>query len=338
MQNRNPKSLFGADINEFSQNVNFQTLARTVDFLYLRSSGSGTGSFRIDQKFLEFAKEARNYGIPVGAYHYAMPSTNLTTADSQCDDFIELLQIGFGTNDYGDLFPVLDVEAPVNKSIPTTTLLNWVDRFRVRFEKKTRRRLMLYTGEFFIKLYDDFLYPGRGHILSNMPLWIAMYPAIPGNPPYPPNAGGWTRWRIWQYTDKGNVNGVSSPTDLNWGPDNIAYLVQPKNVEGLKAYRVKHNIYVSWTPNKDVDLSGYNLFLNGLYAGSVGRKGSTFVINTNRFKLPSNIKKYEVSIEAFDLDGEFSKKRSMVSLDRPLMTRKDEEGVYFVYPDIIIRA
>ena len=103
------------------------------------------------------------------------------------------MQKGFGDGDYGDLFPVVDVEAPVDRSITTAQLLNWVDRFRKRFEKRTRRRLMLYTGAFFIDIYDNFLYPGKGYILSDMPLWIAMYTSIKGNPPYPMNQGTWTK-------------------------------------------------------------------------------------------------------------------------------------------------
>ena len=71
MQNRNDKSLFGIDINEYTQNVDFTVLATTIDFLYLRSSGSATGRFRVDKKFLEFAKKARDLKIPVGAYPLA---------------------------------------------------------------------------------------------------------------------------------------------------------------------------------------------------------------------------------------------------------------------------
>ena len=67
MQNKNAKSLFGIDINEYTQSVQFNIIATKVDFLYLRSSGSGSGRFRVDKKFLNYAKEARNYGIPVGA-------------------------------------------------------------------------------------------------------------------------------------------------------------------------------------------------------------------------------------------------------------------------------
>ena len=142
MQDKNSKSLFGIDINEYTQDVDFKVISTKIDFLYLRSSGSGSGRFRIDKKFFEFAKNSREYGIPVGAYHFALPSYDLTTADSQCDDFIDVLQQGFGTKDYGDLFPVLDVEAPTDNLMSTSALVEWIDRFRKRFEKATRRRLM----------------------------------------------------------------------------------------------------------------------------------------------------------------------------------------------------
>ena len=230
MQNRNDKSLFGIDINEYTQNVDFTVLATTIDFLYLRSSGSATGRFRVDKKFLEFAKKARDLKIPVGAYHFGVPSADLTTADSQCDDFINILQEGFGEKDYGDLFPVLDVETPTDKSISTSTLINWIDRFRKRFEKKTRRRLMLYTGVFFVEMYDNFFIQGRGYPLKNMILWIAHYTAIAGNAPVPPDVGGWTRWRIWQYSESANVAGVGNPVDANWGPDSKALINQHRNI------------------------------------------------------------------------------------------------------------
>lgn len=244
MQNRTDKSLFGIDINEYTTNVDFTVLARTVDFLYLRGSGSASGRFRVDRKFIQFASEARNFGIPVGAYHFGVPSNDLTTADSQCDDFIGLLQRGFGQGDYGDLFPVLDVEVPTDKSISTVALVNWIDRFRRRFERATRRRLMLYTGVFFVQLYDNFFVPGRGYPLSNMPLWIALYTAIPTNPRIPPDVGGWTRWRIWQYSESATVAGIGNPVDANWGPNSIDLLVQPDQVNGLSASRVGNRINI----------------------------------------------------------------------------------------------
>ena len=57
MQDKNSKSLFGIDINEYTQNVQFNILATKIDFLYLRASGSGSGRFRTDKKFLQYAVE-----------------------------------------------------------------------------------------------------------------------------------------------------------------------------------------------------------------------------------------------------------------------------------------
>lgn len=313
MQDKNPNSLFGIDINEYTQNVQFNILATKIDFLYLRSSGSGTGRFRVDKKFLEFAAASRNFGIPVGAYHFGIPSYDLTDADRQCDDFINLLQEGFGNKDYGDLFPVLDIEAPRNKSITTKVLIDWIDRFRKRFERKTRRRLMLYTGVDFIELYNNFYIPERGYPLKNMILWIAMYTKIPTNPKFPPNVGGWTRWRIWQYSEDQNVSGVGNPVDANWGPDNIDLLTQPDNVTGLQARFQSGNIYVSWNRNKDIDLLGYNIFVNKEWVGTVDENATNYLITSDKLKIQKNMP-IEVTIEAFDYDGETSKTRSKVNL------------------------
>lgn len=314
MQDKNPLSTFGPDLNEFSKDVNFEKLAKNSDFIYLRGSGSGTGKLRIDKKFIEFAKECRKYGIPCGAYHFAKPYKDLQTAVQQADQFIDVLQQGFGKGDYGDLFPVLDVEVPINKSLTTTELVNWIDKFRDRFEEKTRRRLMLYTGLFFIDLYDGFKVAGKGYPLSDMPLWIAMYKRIPSNPKIPPNIGGWRRWTIWQYTDEGKLDGVGNPLDLNWGPNSVARLMPPYKVTGLKAYDDNDNIYVYWNSNKEDDLNGYNIFVNDNYAGTLSRKATKFVINKNKFYLPKG-KPIKISIEAFDVTGDFSKERSEFIID-----------------------
>lgn len=309
MQDRNPRSTFGVDINEYTTEVNFRTLATKVDFLYLRASGSGSGTFREDRKFLNFARESRNYGIPVGAYHYAVPSYNVLTADSQCDNFIDTLQRGFGNKNYGDLFPVIDVEAPLDPQIDTDTLLNWVDRFRNRFEKKTKRRLMLYTGLFFIQLYNDFRRSDGTYPLSNMPLWIAMYKSIPGNPPVPPNIGGWRRWRIWQYSESEIVSGVGNPVDANWGPDNLELVLQPKQVSGLNVVRDNEYIFVTWNRNRDIDLLGYNIFIDNYWVGTADKDDTSFKIPLSTIYKPKN-RELTISIEAFDYDGETSQIRS----------------------------
>ncbi|MPQ43187.1 glycoside hydrolase family 25 protein [Clostridium tarantellae] len=314
MQDKSPLSTFGPDLNEYSQNVNFKLLAKNSDFIYLRTSGSGSGKFRLDKKFIEFAKQCRLYGIPCGGYHYALPTTSLEAADVQAIDFANALEQGFGKKDFGDLFPVVDVETPVDKSLTTTQLIAWVERFKKTFEKKTRRKLMLYTGLFFIQFYNNFKVPGRGYPLSKMPLWIALYTKIPTNPRIPPNAGGWTRWTMWQYTENGKIDGVDNPLDLNWGPNSLDELMPPAIVKGLYAYDRDKNIDIYWTANKETDLDGYNLFVNSEYVATAPPKATRITVSKKALNLIKG-KSIKITIEAFDKIGDVSAQRTEYILD-----------------------
>lgn len=308
MQQATFANIIGPDINEFRGEVNYALLATKTSYCYVRGSSSGTGRFRVDRRFFEYVRGLRSVGILSGAYHYAVPSTDLTTADAQCDDFIRVLQEAYGPGNFGDLFPVVDIESPQDKSISTDNLLDWVDRFRKRFERRTRRRLMIYTGLFFIQLYNNFRHSTKGYILSNMPLWIAMYKEIPSNPPFPPDAGGWTRWRLWQYTESGTMAGVNPPVDLNYGPTNLDYLKPPVAVKNFKAYPRKNEIVLSWSKNPDVDLNGYNIFINSNYVTTVSKNTTSYTLKLAKTPRPNE--RYEMTIEAFDVDGDFSPTRA----------------------------
>ena len=124
-----------------------------------------------------------------------------------------------------------------------------------------------------------------------------MYTNVPINPKVPPNIGGWTRWRIWQYSESQKVQGVGNPVDANWGPDNIDLLIQPDIITGLKAVLEKGNIRVTWNKNNDVDLLGYNIFLNNEWVGTVDENATSYIIK-NVGKVDPE--KLFVTIEAFD--------------------------------------
>lgn len=312
MQNKTSRNIIGPDLNEYRGDVNYTLLATQTPYAYLRGSGYGTGRFRIDRKFIEYVNGLRNVGVKTGAYHYAVPSTDLTTADVQCDGFIDILQQAYGPGRYGDLFPVIDIESPLDKSISTDALLDWVDRFRKRFERKTRRKMMIYTGAFFIDLYNNFYHTKKGFILADMPLWIAMYPELPSNPPFPRDQGGWTRWRMWQFTETGTMPGVNPPVDLNYGPENLDLLTQPRNVRDFRAVATGQEIRMNWTKNTDIDLGGYNIFINSNYVTTLGREANSYVLKlANK---PSLGEKYIMSIEAFDTDGDFSQQRASANV------------------------
>ena len=84
---------------------------------------------------------------------------------------------------------------------------------------------------------------------------------ISGNPPYPSNQGGWTRWRIWQFSEDFKIEGVGNPVDANWGPNNIDLLMQPDIVSGFRVRTEGNKIILNWNRNKNIDLLGYKFFL-----------------------------------------------------------------------------
>ena len=146
-----------------------------------------------------------------------------------------------------------------------------------------------------------------------MLLWIAMYTKIQGNPPSPKNQGGWTKWRIWQFSEDLTISGVGNPVDANWGPNNIDLLTQPAIVRGFRVRVEGNKIILNWDRNKDIDLLGYNIFANNYWIGTVDENDTEFVFNKDILNVPKD-SIVKITIEAFDYDGETSKERASVNL------------------------
>lgn len=305
MQINNPNSLNGIDVSQFQGNINFIEVRKGQDFVIVRASSSSTGIFNIDTNFVTNITSSRAQGIPVGTYHFAGITTNLQDARDQANAYADLLEQGFGAGDYGDIMPVVDVEQTIGV-VSDDGVLDWVDEFRVTFEARTGRTLMIYAPIFFIQATNNFQHSTKGFLLSDMPLWTAYYLAI--NPDdRPPDAGNWTEWRIWQYADDGTVSGITGPALLDFGPDSIDFLVPPDNVTGFKAKPDSNSITLSWDANNDLDLNHYNIYQFGTKIAEIPSGTEIHIVEglENGFA-------YTFEIEAVDADGEESVSRTEV--------------------------
>ena len=219
MQTENNKVLNGVDVSHWQGVIDWSTVnANGIIFAYLKAT---EGLTWVDSRFTANASSARSAGIYTGAYHFARPDLNpsLESAKEEVRNFIDTLQRGFGTGNFGDIYPALDLEVPFPKKddkFSTARLIKWANTFRNYFQQLTGKTLMIYTGVYFIKEYDNFSYENLKNPLANMPLWIALYPRSKENPEAPPDAGKWSRWTIWQYTNQGKVKGIKGDVDLNW--------------------------------------------------------------------------------------------------------------------------
>jgi lysozyme len=189
-------SLLGMDVSAYQGNINWELVSKMsegnkeIRFVYIRSS---MGKNRNDKRFIENWSGAEKVNLLRGAYHYFDPRQG---GKEQAKHFLSRINQVKGP---GELPPVLDVEEIGSLSV--SGLQREVTAFISEVEKKLKVKVILYAGvNFYLqKLHQAF---------SSTPLWVAHYtygkPRLVGR-----------NWDFWQFTDKGRVNGISEPVDLN---------------------------------------------------------------------------------------------------------------------------
>ena len=150
---------------------------------------------------------AKSAGLLRGAYHFFHCNID---PKKQADNFINYVK---SFNDNGELAPVLDLETHDNvkkeKIIPAVK--TYLDLIEAAFGKKP----IIYSGYFFLQDYLSEAGGGPPMWAKDYPLWIAQYPNqyTPGMSPLLPR--GWFKWTIWQYSEKGVVNGINADVDMD---------------------------------------------------------------------------------------------------------------------------
>jgi lysozyme len=195
----------GIDVSSNQGAVDWSAVAQAnVSFVYARAS---LGAQSPDNQFAGNWAGLRNASLLRGAYHFFWP---LAPAADQADNFIQ----NVGTLSSGDLPPMVDLEPAYKKQNPNQDLWSTVppgDRLPMilgwltRVENALGLKPFIYTTKGFI---EDLLADGLPQ-LSGYPLWIAHYT---GNP-LPNFPATWNNWTLWQFSEKGQVNGVNTSVD-----------------------------------------------------------------------------------------------------------------------------
>jgi GH25 family lysozyme M1 (1,4-beta-N-acetylmuramidase) len=150
---------------------------------------------------------AKSAGLLRGAYHFFRCNVD---AKKQADYFIDYVKT---VKDNGELPPVLDLEtndgASKDKIVVGAKI--WLDRVEAAFGKKP----IIYSGQYFLQDYLVVAGGGPPAWAKDYPLWLAQYPYqyVEGMKPTLPR--GWFSYTIWQYSDKGKVNGINASVDMN---------------------------------------------------------------------------------------------------------------------------
>lgn len=190
--NHDDKAL-GFDVSEYQSVIDWEKTYNInesfeMSFVFIRATA---GNNKIDRRFKENWKKAKERNLICGAYHYYRPNEN---SIEQANNFIKTVKLK-----KGDLPPVLDIEKlPKTQSIANLKL--GLRRWLEVVEKHYKVKPIIYSGESY---YNDFLKDE----FSDYPFWIANY-------------NFWIKdikdeWDFWQFTENGEVEGVKGRLDLN---------------------------------------------------------------------------------------------------------------------------
>jgi len=186
--------IHGIDVSLYQQSVywpavkNMEVQNVKIGFVFIKAT---EGLKNTDRQFKRNWQNAKEAGIPRGAYHYF-----LATKDGklQAQNFIKTVKL-----QSGDLPPVLDIEAlyGVPPGIMQQRITAWLQTVEAAYHVKP----IIYTSADF---YQHYL----GDSFNQYPLWVAHY--------YSQNYPRIKRdWWFWQHNDAGRINGIGSSVDFN---------------------------------------------------------------------------------------------------------------------------
>ena len=192
--------LRGIDVSGHQGPIDWPEVRRAgFSFAYVKATEGGDWT---DDRFVEHTAGARGAGLRVGAYHFFTFCRDGAEQGRHVVDVVRPLARP------GDLPLVVDLEFGGNCS-RTPTVAELDGQFRA-FDDVVRAGLgrspVLYvTRDFTDRNLDGAA--ARGSALAGHRLWIRSVVGGPG--------GGCGRWAFWQYADRGRVDGVDGPVDLD---------------------------------------------------------------------------------------------------------------------------
>lgn len=160
-----------------------------------------------DRSAADNARGAANAGIPWGPYHFATLNSSdvVKDANMEADYFVDSLM----TLPKPSLPLVLDIET--NKlGLHVDQVFLWIQTFFKRLESRGYHDYALYS-------YAPFLDENLpvNHTLGSVRLWLASYTASPA----PKLPHGWSNYWLWQYSNRGQVSGITGNVDISKFPE-----------------------------------------------------------------------------------------------------------------------
>ena len=183
----------GIDVSKYQGKIDWNLVAQdeNIQFVYIKASA---GASKVDKKYFDYIQGAKNVGLKVGSYHYFI---GRKTAKEQFNNFSKYVD-----KSSQDLIPMLDVEEAGNRFISRKELQRNLNEFMQMIKEEYGKYPLLYSQ---YRFYKEKLSPEFDKYF----LFIARYSDTP------PQLNGSGKHNIWQYTEKGKINGIKGFVDLD---------------------------------------------------------------------------------------------------------------------------
>lgn len=177
----------GIDVSHYQGRIDWTAVEGDgVGFAFVKAT---EGTSFVDPAFRRNWNALGETRILRGAYHRFRPGRD---AVAQAEHFLAVARVADGA-----LPPVLDVEA--TDGVSDARLVRGVRAWLAAVERRTGVRPVVYTKPGFRRAH-------LGNALDDYPLWIAEYGV--DSPSHP-------RWTFWQHSERGRVDGIAKPVDLD---------------------------------------------------------------------------------------------------------------------------
>lgn len=183
--------LKGIDVSKHQGRIDWAKVKNEVDFVIIRA-GYGKLTSQKDERFEEFYAGCKKYGIPVGCYWFSYAKTE---AEAIQEAKACLYCIKGKTFDFPVWFD-LEHDSQRNGSICGHIIPAFIETIK--------------AGGYYCGLYSYYSffksYIPRSSYEGKYDVWLAHYT----------NTTPWTNKAIWQYSEKGRVNGINGNVDMDY--------------------------------------------------------------------------------------------------------------------------
>ncbi len=192
----------GIDVSVHQGDIDWEKVkADGIDFVMLRAGCRGYGPSGLiyeDENFKKNCEAANLAGLKVGAYFFSQAIT-VEEAEAEADFMIDILK------DQTISFPVafdwesIYYDTARTDGLDNETITQCALRFCNKMESAGYRPIIYFSLDIGYFSYDL-------SILKNHHFWLAEYKDTPSFI---------YNYRIWQYTEKGSVDGIAGNVDMN---------------------------------------------------------------------------------------------------------------------------